>query len=54
MNIHRTILSQDDRIAEMLSQDYDIETIAARLQMSVQHVEVRFKVICAKLGGQAK
>jgi tetrahydromethanopterin S-methyltransferase subunit G len=54
MGMHRDVRTTDEIICDMLADDYDFETIAKRLMTTVQHVEARFKVICGKVGRQAK
>ena len=50
---HQDLRSTDDKICDMLADEYSFDTIGRRLQMTEQHVEARFRSICHKLGKQA-
>jgi tetrahydromethanopterin S-methyltransferase subunit G len=51
---HQDLRTTDEKICDMLADEASFEEIGKRLQMNAQHVEVRFKVICAKMGRQAR
>ena len=51
---HQDLRTRDEKISDMLAEEYTFDEIASRLKMSVYEVEARFKVICAKVGRQAR
>lgn len=51
---HQDLRTTDEKICDMLADDYEFDQIAKRLQMSTYAVEARFRVICGKLGRQAR
>lgn len=54
MGVHRKIRTPDEIMCDMLADGESFEDIARRLLVSPYAVEARFRVICAKLGSQAK
>ncbi len=53
MGVHQK-LSTDELICDLLAEGFELDEIAAKLRMSFGYVESRFKVICARLGAQAR
>lgn len=51
---HQDLRSIDEKICDMLADEYNFRDIGRRLQMTEQHVEARFRSICHKLGKQAQ
>jgi hypothetical protein len=50
MGVHRDLRTNDEKIADMLAEDYSFEEIAHRLWLTVGQVRQRYVVICAQMG----